>query len=1082
MKKNVFQLIISLFKGSAFLVHLVISYALIFVAAYFFGYKILTDILSGNDALNNLTFIVYLNKYFPRIPLWFPYQGSGASITLGYPQLYSYVVIILHRISGLSLISSMGIVNFASLLLPAWGVYLFVSTRLKSSTGALIAGLLYLFSPMAYVWITGAGFLAQTFSLIFIAPYLICFDWFFESVISKKTNILALILTGISGALAFLGHPATMLGLFAYTALYGVGRVLLGAKKEPLVKRLIRGIGGLGVTAAVVMGLMAFWYLPLSAYMNFAFRDVAATLDRSIFPWMEFKGVLGLYGPNSGYPFGDFSILPGIWILALLAIPLGWFYDRRVCLIGLFAFLAIFFAGSLTTWYAIAHVSFFFAQFFTIRTWFPLAVFLNPIAAAMTLVFIGKTVVLPLTMLLKQKLHPVLNLSLSLVTGMIQTVIVFIIFGLILLPMIKVSPWYDDKKPHILPVGSSLTGTNWQGIWNRSYLERCKLPPDDPHWSKLCARSEYTKYFEMNTLIPICDMPQSAKSLICTGEKQKLVDGVMSTVQLSEAEIKAEIGENCQAKPFWGVEFYPDFSPCLALGKTLPEQLKRWPIPDLVWGGDVFTEYADTYDVPDDKKEILLDENHRIDVTPHFGTAVKTWKIGHDSSILNSYTGQIMLNKTFYSVFNDNFYDNPKTDPQVLNNLAKYYGTEAVVVNASKSPMQSFAQAGWERYGGESAVVFPPFPNGLVAIGQLPKVLVIGDAKKQVFKQVFTAAISGALPFEKGILVNGGEVIGQHKLADLQKYELVILQGYKYKSRFGDLQLLKDYIEGGGSVFIDTGWQYVSPDCGTKDQQNNQISLPDPFPVAYTFWGEVGKDFNSGQLESASDIDLRKFSPWEWEDKIWSVAYTDKVKAWAKPILDKDGKVVVAGGPLGKGRVIWSGINILAHAVDKKNPEEIKFIGWLFTQLLGTSSTREVRNFSLSRPQPEKMIIKLNENTDEDTQLYFREAYYPSWRAQVNGQNLFIRLAGPSFMLVDLPKLSSGSEIIFEFRPPRSIYIGGLITLGTAVVLLILFFASLGRRRLFVFLGNSIDNLTEKFKFGVGEGIKQIKKSEDEDY
>jgi len=1090
-----------IFSSGISLSHLIISFAIIGGVAYFFGYEILANSLSGNDALNALSYITYLDKYFPRIPLWFPYQGSGVSVTLGYPQLYSYVIILLKRYSDLTYASSMAIVNFASLLIPAWGVYLFVASRLKNRTGALIAGLLFLLSPMAYIWISGAGFLAQTFSVIFVPFYLIFFDSFLDSFLVGKKAGISLSLLAIFGMLAFLSHPATGMGILAFSGLYTLGRIILG-NEEDLSHRLRRGLAALVVASIAVMGLSAFWLFPLQRYLGFANRDLGVTLDTTVFAPLNFPGTLGLYSPLK-YPWGDFSIYTPIWIMAFVGAIFGFFYNRKVSILGFLSLASLFFCGSTLTWQVVARLSFFIAGFLTVRPWYPLAIIINPVAAAMGAVLLARFILIPLFWLQSKAVSKFLKFFINVINSLFHSILSFVAVVFLIYLLTPLSGFKDSNKPWILPFGNSIDGINTQAIWNRHRVEKCTPSEKNPNISPLCSISYLNKYFEVNTLLAKCDSYPKDKELplICIGQKPvtrsyKLGQEIRQETVLGYIDEKDidNFRDFCLKDRKWPITFYPAYSPCLALGKSLLDQLSHWPGVELNRGNNDLSVFADDFGLTGEKKEILTGNAHRIDVTPHLGTAVKAWTLMNQSYMLNAYTGQLTLNKTFYSIFNDSFYDNPNTSPEVINNLAKYFGTEAVVVIASKSPIESFIKGGWERVGTEASVVFPPFKTGLVSLGDFSGILVIGNHDKGVFKQTFQIAVDGAIPLDSGIVIDGGEDVGGYSLKDLSKYSLIVLQGYRYRNRSNELAKLKDYIKSGGSVFMETGWQFVSPDWGDKQNKNNdyQISLPEPFPVEGTKWGGVGDNWLDASLDSqfSNNVQLTNFAPLIWENADWSVAYADELRDWARPIISKGGKTIMAYGQIGKGKIVWSGMNVFAHALDKKNPEEIKLLKNIFGYLLPSQNSSIQDEFSINSPQPEKVIVKLDRSVKEGESVYFRQSYFPSWQARAVSKGkiypLKIQIAGPSFMFANLPALNRGDSIEFEFAFPREGYIGivlSLITLVTLVIFLVdaAFLRGYLFRRVSLLVTSVANFLLKPFR-GYLSGIKKDFKEEENEY
>src|SRR4030066_985008 len=162
---------------------------LIFAVAYIFGYIVLYSPMGGNDAAFALSYATWINHYFPNLPFLYTLQGAGVSMVAGYPQFFSIVSVLAHKISGLTLIQSFGLIQFSTLILTSFGIYLFVWSRFRNQTMALIASFLYFLSPMTYVWIIGAGFYAQTFSFIFVPYALLFFDLYLDSSLDGEEGL-----------------------------------------------------------------------------------------------------------------------------------------------------------------------------------------------------------------------------------------------------------------------------------------------------------------------------------------------------------------------------------------------------------------------------------------------------------------------------------------------------------------------------------------------------------------------------------------------------------------------------------------------------------------------------------------------------------------------------------------------------------------------------------------------------------------------------------------------------------------------------------------------------------------------------
>ncbi|GAB5492260.1 MAG: hypothetical protein Phog2KO_24750 [Phototrophicaceae bacterium] len=85
-------------------------------------------------------------------------------------------------------------------------------------------------------------------------------------------------------------------------------------------------------------------------------------------------------------------------------------------------------------------------------------------------------------------------------------------------------------------------------------------------------------------------------------------------------------------------------------------------------------------------------------------------------------------------------------------------------------------------------------------------------------------------------------------------------------------------------------------------------------------------------------------------------------------------------------------------------------------------------------------VVRLTVNSDSETYLYLADAYYPGWRATVNGEDVEVYRANVMFRAVAVP--AGESEVIFEFVPRlwyRAMTIGGIAWILVSVLLFGLF-------------------------------------------
>lgn len=1034
-----------IYKGSSVLYTLlfsVLSLSIIAIVSYFFGFNLIRNPLSGNDAMNTLTYATWMNEYFPQLPLWYPSSAGGSSFLLGYPSFYSLSVVILHKVTSVGLIPAMGILNFASLLLPAWGVFFYVLIRFRMRVAALFAGLFYLLSPISYVLISGAGFLSNAYAAIYAVPFLLFTEWYLTAWIlndSIRKRITTLFFAGIFFVLTTLAHPVVTLGflmLFAfYVLIYGFLKDKWGG--------VVRGVVGLIIASIVFYLLCAFWFSPFQAYTGFSNRDITFTANTDTLPPVTIAGMFGLVGPQTGYPFPNLSIVPFVWTMAAIGTILALVLRRyRLFVLGLLAFFCMYQMGTYTLWIFFTNINWFIGSFFVNRYYYTATMILLPIVAGIGIWLLCS---LPFLWVMgkAKKAHAAIALPSK---GIFSLVITAMAVGLTLWGLLSFnhySGYYQNSRPELLHYGEE-TGINTNALWNRATLTQ-GIPNYCDRRSKgyagiFCDNPAIVKHLEVSTFVYYCDLYAKAdaknRPQLCSGSKT--ISG--ESKEITETDVLAFVSQ-CQQKKYDSI-YFADL--CLSVNKTPLQQLQSWPavrLSDKTIAGLETAHFANS----SDPFYFLSLPETRLDVSPSIGSWTKEWGTTQKSSIINAYTGQLVLNKSFNSTFRDAMYQNSGESPSSVDEFAKYFGISAIL-NSKSDQTEKFQQQQWKetKIEKERMIWEPKEKSQVYSLEEKPLVLVIGSTKNQAYKQIFQMGTFGAISFDNAIMIEGKDNIDDYSLQELSQFPVLLLQGYSYHTRGNAYSLLEQYVRNGGSVFIDTGWQYITRDWGNTNNQATQF--PSGMPISQTMWGNVGDSWGVAQIdpEFAENVTVHKFNPLKWENDPWSLAYADKssLHSWAKPILTVGDRVVIAGGQLGKGKVVWSGMNLSAHAMGPINTDEImlfkNIMKYLFPVPQGTSRT----DFSFERT-PDKLTVTVPDSSWQGDSLYFRESYYPYWKAFIQKSDgsilsLPIYTAGPRFMLVRLPEVTTGDKIIFHFDGGWNLIIPAVLSVLSWLLLFVL--------------------------------------------
>lgn len=457
---------------------------------------------------------------------------------------------------------------------------------------------------------------------------------------------------------------------------------------------------------------------------------------------------------------------------------------------------------------------------------------------------------------------------------------------------------------------------------------------------------------------------------------------------------------------------------------------------------------------------------NRLDISPLNGGLVMAWPLYSESSTVNLQLNTASLNNIFWGYQVGAFYQKHEFgSAQEVANLSSWFGIEYLVLDPS-SPIEKYTDQYWQDVVDDRSLIIKRFkgPAGMTTLSSSPKILVLGNFKNRAYEQFFRLAAAGAYPYGKAIFVEGKDSgrIDDYTLEELKKFETILLYGYTYKNKEKAFSLLEQYVKEGGRLFIETGWQYVNPDWQME-------KTPEVIPLKKLFWKEFKGDWG-----------LDGFSPAEYKGGPWGVStgLITELKNWAQPNLVLGDDVLVASGNLGKGKVVWSGMNLIGHSFTYRDPDEFAFIerqlDWLLADLGGNDKTFEI---DFRRINPDKIEFTFSK-PQERVWLYWRENFFPDWQAwQLRTMNheqrtkLPIYRAGPNFILIPLEKVGEGDKVILELKKSKTFILSRIISLATLLFLLTL----LVNDKIFLTFGKKISN---RFSPQIGQISKWWEKEE----
>lgn len=1044
------KIIKALLVGILRLIYFLPALALIILLVLLFGHPILGPGLPGNDNANFITQASWLSKWFPRIPFWFPQEGAGVSFTTYYPILSHLIVVIITKLFSLNILVAFRYYALISVILTSVGIYFLAARFTKNQTVAFLASIFYPLSPIAWIFLLEWGFFAEHASYVFVPPAIIFFELCLSHIYENKNTLstrVFMLLFLIFSVSTLLAHPLTFIGLVAFLVPFFVTYPLFtkARSKNLLLRSIFTGVSLLFLTIL----LSLFFLVPFFRYQKIVSQGAATG---------EFTYSRALMLQNSIYFKSFFNLDPTPVIYKSLNDKIqdrsadGWrniAFPIAISIFALIGFIGSFFLNRKL--FALAFANLFpltialFPEllFFLFKTpglnylgnWRALIIpsrLIIPVLAGFGCYTIGYFASYPLkywSLKLRQKALKISLLSLFTIIFSVLTIIIAVI-GLYYFRNWSNNPSYiisygpEAYDPRFKPDLRNIWGEESDFCNAYSGWEVKEIPV-------FCSNPNIKETFWYKKLDKAC----------LEIEKQKTFENDIKDLclgDISREEIK-NILEKCQ-EPSLSSDL---FQICQARVKTLKEQILSEDLMSKLVISDLGKELI----VGDERKliEKLPDNpNTRLDVSSGLGSILMSEPFYSHVSELGVYYNQSSLIPLMWNYQITAFYSKSGvwSAPQITDELAKYFGIGYSFISETNVPIQKF-EKNWERIG-QNPDIFGILglwrfkeSTGLLNATTKPLILVIGDKKAQAYFRIFHLANIGGISYDDAILVDGGEYADNFSAQELRNFDAVIMDGYKYKNKKSAWRSLDKYVNSGGSLYINTGWQYVSEDW----QADN---LPEFFPIAKLNWISVGKanKFEFGDRKLTEGINNQEISPLIYNDTAWNISSSDKaqLRSWAKPVLSVQGKPLIAAGSFGKGKVVWTGLDLAGHiGAYKDNPNEVKLYNNLLKYLLADKPNQEIK-ISLARNYPDKAEFTFDQDSSGKTAVYWREAYYPDFKAKLltdgKSEELKVYKAGPGMTMFILPSVKAGSRIIYEYKTPFIVYLARITSLFILVMII----------------------------------------------
>lgn len=995
----------------------VASIFLIFAASYIVGYRYLQgNTFWGNDSFSYFSVVNFFNNYFPKLPFWFPQQGGGISLLAGYPWFAAFLVIILERLSQFDLVQSFRLLGFLSVPLTGVGVFVLAWTMLNDikpvwmrQVIGLIAALFYVASPIAWIWLVRWGFYSENVSHLFVPFAIIFFDIFIDRLANNNKNFIFRLSLFLSILFLTLG---TLTHFFVAAGLIPVFGLLVLLK----FKRIKSMVFSLILFATLFLGLFAFRLYPYQRYNKQVavggFTGYAApsqasyeeTAKNMLPPMMMLSLEMPRYDIKDFISFSrstiaDMTFPFYVWVLCIPALIFSFFKSKKIFILSIYNLIGFFLNSGVN-----------------LRLF--LGEHLGPFTFLLTLTtgrvfFIAMGVIIPIlagygAYVLWGLISDLLSKLFTKIKPLYYLFYPFQVIAVFLLTVITagyaVNRWYnlpyDRAKANI---GAFNDKVDLRDIWH-------KMP------IKNSTESSIANFDFMSSLCLSKSDANYPNNHICSYFLLHKNDASIALIPPNDLVVKAQ--KEC-------IEIVDDY--CDAFYKPLLTQLKFDNWEKFKISADVSGELAGLTE----KFKELPSTPYRFDMSGYTGRYIMATPLVTNNSLIQTYINTLSLIYNLWNYQSQSMYTQfPLYEkPGVLSEIARWFGINYVfLTGAPQEPLVDYEKdSNWGKIGAskDGWMKFND-PVTLATWDNRPRILVISDNSKYFYNQTFKFFTWGALPYKNALPIIGRKEVDSYSLKELQKFDAIFMRGYDYKFKPFAYNLLNNYVKNGGKLIFDTGWQYLVPDYKIKN-------TPEFMPFTSLSWKNLKTDSNWSEND---------FAPLTWEDTSWGVSVPDKVKPWAKTILTYANEPLAITGNYGKGSVLWFGFNIIPHAEGKDSLSEVLFFSNAVDQyILGTDKKYNEFSLEYERVSPDKIRLKLNEDQAKPTNIYFRESYYPDWKAKLisnnKSKNIKIYAGGPGFMVIEVPSAKKGDIIEVKIIKPFKQIFMELVSLLTFLLLVV---------------------------------------------
>ena len=346
--------------------------------------------------------------------------------------------------------------------------------------------------------------------------------------------------------------------------------------------------------------------------------------------------------------------------------------------------------------------------------------------------------------------------------------------------------------------------------------------------------------------------------------------------------------------------------------------------------------------------------------------------------------------------------------------LATVAGIDSVALSPGAAALTAdYRSLGWVGGSGNPAVFTSPSPSALAEErpGGLA-VLVVGADQSggaHPYNDLIQTAVQGMLPYSAGWLLRGrSPYVDDYSTQELSRYKGLLLVGYRYHDREAAWSRLDQYVRNGGSLYVETGWQFVDPDW-------NLGSAPRPLPVTRLNWTPL----DSSKPVLVDGVAEPGWGTLSYPGGSWSASVGGAARAGAESVVSVGGKVVAARWTSGQGRVFWSGMNLIAHARSAASADEARFIAGQWRWLLQPAAEPALA-LQPRWTQDDEVSLDLQPSPGP-TWILLKESEVPGWSAELRwpggSRAVEIQAGELDYMASQLDSVPAGAVLVYHYGP-----------------------------------------------------------------